>query len=203
MKLPYGYVLVGEEIIIHEERAGVVRSIFEYYDTLLYTHLFSEYYIVPCGSCSKVIEQTKAMRANTQLHDLECYGLIDCDYRSEREKTALKEKRVYTLSVSEVENLFIVEELLKVVNQLQGFTDNSRVEQAKKYIIEKRYKPEIEKQICAATIAEIKYQLSIIDISGTDDTAIQNRLSAFFDNFNYSETKQPFEITAMIAPAAI
>ena len=31
MKLPYGYVLVGEEIIIHEERAGVVRSIFEYY----------------------------------------------------------------------------------------------------------------------------------------------------------------------------
>ena len=30
MKLPYGYVLVGEEIAIHEERAGVVRSIFEY-----------------------------------------------------------------------------------------------------------------------------------------------------------------------------
>ena len=31
MKLPYGYVLVGKEIVIHEERAGVVRSIFEYY----------------------------------------------------------------------------------------------------------------------------------------------------------------------------
>lgn len=31
MKLPYGYVLVGEEIAIHEERAGVVRNIFEYY----------------------------------------------------------------------------------------------------------------------------------------------------------------------------
>ena len=31
MKLPYGYVLVGEEITIHEERADVVRSIFEYY----------------------------------------------------------------------------------------------------------------------------------------------------------------------------
>ncbi len=139
------------------------------------------------------------MRANAQLHDLECYGLIDCDYRSEREKTALKGKGVYTLSVSEVENLFIVEELLKVVNQLQGFTDNSRVDQAKKYIIEKRYKPEIEKQICAATIAEIKYQLSIIDISGTDDTAIQNRLSAFFDNFNYLEMKQPFEILFMTA----
>ena len=31
MKLPYGYVLNGEEIAIHEERADVVRSIFEYY----------------------------------------------------------------------------------------------------------------------------------------------------------------------------
>lgn len=31
MKLPYGYVLVGEEIVIQEERADAVRSIFEYY----------------------------------------------------------------------------------------------------------------------------------------------------------------------------
>ena len=31
MKLPYGYVLVGEEITVHEEKADVVRSIFEYY----------------------------------------------------------------------------------------------------------------------------------------------------------------------------
>ena len=31
MKLPYGYVLAGEEIIVHEGKADVVRSIFEYY----------------------------------------------------------------------------------------------------------------------------------------------------------------------------
>ena len=31
MKLPYGYVLDGEKIAIHEERADTVRSIFEYY----------------------------------------------------------------------------------------------------------------------------------------------------------------------------
>ena len=31
MKLPYGYVLVGEEIVMHEEKADIVRSIFEYY----------------------------------------------------------------------------------------------------------------------------------------------------------------------------
>ena len=31
MKLPYGYVLAGEEIVVHKEKADVVRSIFEYY----------------------------------------------------------------------------------------------------------------------------------------------------------------------------
>jgi hypothetical protein len=31
MKLPYGYVLDGEKIVIHEERAEAVRSIFECY----------------------------------------------------------------------------------------------------------------------------------------------------------------------------
>ena len=31
MKLPYGYVLIGEEIVIHEEKADVVRAIFECY----------------------------------------------------------------------------------------------------------------------------------------------------------------------------
>ena len=31
MKIPYGYVLVNEEIIVHEEKADAVRSIFEYY----------------------------------------------------------------------------------------------------------------------------------------------------------------------------
>ena len=31
MKLPYGYVLTGEEIVVHEDKADVVRSIFEYY----------------------------------------------------------------------------------------------------------------------------------------------------------------------------
>lgn len=31
MKLPYGYVLIDDEIVIHEERADIVRSIFKYY----------------------------------------------------------------------------------------------------------------------------------------------------------------------------
>ena len=31
MKLPYGYILNDEEIVIHQEQAGIVRDIFERY----------------------------------------------------------------------------------------------------------------------------------------------------------------------------
>lgn len=31
MKLPYGYVLDDEEIVVHEEKADIIRNIFEYY----------------------------------------------------------------------------------------------------------------------------------------------------------------------------
>ena len=31
MTLPYGYVLFDDEIIVHEEKADIVRRIFEYY----------------------------------------------------------------------------------------------------------------------------------------------------------------------------
>lgn len=31
MKLPYGYVLDNEEIVVHEEKADAVRTVFEYY----------------------------------------------------------------------------------------------------------------------------------------------------------------------------
>lgn len=31
MKLPYGYVLINEKIVVHEEKADAVRNIFDYY----------------------------------------------------------------------------------------------------------------------------------------------------------------------------
>lgn len=46
MKLPYGYVLDGKKIVIHEEKTKVVRSIFEYY--------------LAGASLGKVVEMLKA-----------------------------------------------------------------------------------------------------------------------------------------------
>lgn len=159
------------------------------YDTKLYSEIYKDYYIVPCGSCSRVIAQTKAMKASPQLHHLKCYGIIDRDYRSDYEIEKLREDGVYTLNVAEVENLFLVEELLDVVNSIMGFEDGSRIDTVKQHIIDDRFKPQINHQICDAIIYELKYRLSIANITGKKDEEVKQSLADTYNGIIFEDIK--------------
>jgi len=159
------------------------------YDTKLYSELYKKYYVVPCGSCSSVITQTKAMKANPQLHHLNCFGLIDRDFRSDYEMDRLRENDIYTIKVAEVENLFLVEKLLIVVNSIMGFADVSRIDAVKNFIVQDRFKPQLNHQICAAIIAELKYRLSTADITGKNEENVKQSLTDLYDAINFAEIK--------------
>lgn len=47
------------------------------YDTKLYSKIYSNYYVVACGSCENVKIKTKAMSNTKDLHHLNCWGLIE------------------------------------------------------------------------------------------------------------------------------
>lgn len=159
------------------------------YDTKLYSELYKEYYVVPCGSCSRVIAQTKAMKANPQLHHLNCYGLIDRDFRSDYEMDKLREGGIYTIKVAEVENLFLVEELLSIVNSIMGFADTSRIDTVKKYIIRDRFAPQVNHQICDAVISELKYRLSTADIVGKNEEEVKQSLTDVYNGIVFEDVK--------------
>lgn len=158
------------------------------YDTKLYSEIYKEYYIVACGSCSSVINQTKSMGANGQLHHLKCYGIIDRDYRSDYEIDAYKKDNIFTLEVAEVENLFLTEELLQVVNDIMGFSNSSNVENVKKYIRD-RFCKEIEKQICEAIASELKFKLTTATISRENEEKVKETLEKFFREISYDNLK--------------
>lgn len=120
------------DIMGNRKKVLFVEGTADSYDTKLYSEIYKDYYVVPCGGCSTVITLTKAMRNTPQLHELECYGIIDRDYRSEHEINALKGHNIYTINVAEVENLFLVEELLSVVNSILYPSDNHRIDKVKK-----------------------------------------------------------------------
>jgi dUTPase len=74
--------------------------------------VYPDYHIIPRGSGHKVIEATKALRGNQNIHHLNVCGLIDSDYKEEEERQSLLQHGIFTISVAEIENLFCVEPVL-------------------------------------------------------------------------------------------
>lgn len=162
------------------------------YDTKLYSEIYKDYYVVSCGSCIAVINRTKAMKNTPLLHHLECYGIIDRDYRTENEINALEEHNVFTLDVAEVENLFLIEEVLKVIKEILFPGDDVKVNKIKEAISE-RFKNQKNGQICEALVSELKYQLNIIDISSTKEDEVKQKLKTAYENISYDEIKENIE----------
>lgn len=162
-------------------------------DYQLYLQLYPNYLIVPSGSCSQVILKTKAYRSSEMLHDCKVYGLIDRDYRSDVEITALKCHGIYTLEVAEVENLFLVEEVIKTVAKKFGENENESFEKVKDFVVNTKYSNMINRQICQSVVAEIKYRLSCIEISKSNEDDSKTSLQTGLNSIDYDAIKQEKE----------
>lgn len=164
------------------------------YDTQLYTVLYPDYYVIACGSCTQVIARTKAFRNNPTLHHCEVYGLIDRDYRSDYEINKHKEDAIYTLDVAEVENLFLVEELIRLLAAHLGRNPDEIFTSIKDYVVRDRFTNQIDKQICQSVVAHLKYQLSSIELSKKSDDEAKTSLNAALHAIDYEKTKSEQEI---------
>ena len=164
------------------------------YDTQLYTVLYPDYYVIACGSCTQVINHTKSFRKNLALHHCAVYGLIDADYRSTHEIEKYKENHIYTLKVAEVENLFLVEEIIRLLAEHLGKDPDQVFADVENYIIRTRFANQIEKQICQSVVAHLKYKLTSIDLSKESDDKAKASLNTALQAINYENTKCTQEI---------
>ena len=136
-------------------------------DDKLYSLLFPERFVVPCGSCASVLERTKAFRALKSWHMLDAVGLIDRDFRSEVELNSYARHGIYALNVAEVENLFIVPEVMDVVSSHLGFdVSGKRAEALSKVMFVLRKDASI--QVNAAIVSEVKHALTMANIDKDD-----------------------------------
>ena len=163
------------------------------YDSELYTMLYPNYLVISCGSCSQVIARTKAFRATPSLHEFEVYGLIDRDYRSDNEIGTYKRDNIYTLQIAEVENLFIVEELVRFMARHLGKNADEVFSAVSDFVINMKYANMINCQICQSVVAEIKYQLSCIDISSKNVADAKTTLNEALSAISYDSIKKEQE----------
>lgn len=162
------------------------------YDTKLYSEIYKDYYVIPCGGCTAVINRTKAMKNTPLLHHLECRGIIDRDYKTQEEIKALKKHNVYTLAVAEVENLFLVEEVLEIVKEILYPKNEGKVNKVKTAVLE-HYRRQLNGQICEALVSELKYQLNIIDINSKKEEEVKDKFDEAYKSINYDEIKEDIE----------
>ena len=163
------------------------------FDTQLYSELYPEYYVVPCGSCTQVIARTKAFRGNPSLHENEVYGIIDRDFRSDYEIEQYKGNGIYTIGVAEVENMFIVEELIRLIAGHMALSPDDVFNNVKNYVVNDRFANQIEGQICESVVAQIKFKLSSAEISKKNEADAKATLDAVLNSIDFDSIKQTEE----------
>ncbi len=81
-------------------------------DVRLYSLVFSDHTVRPLGSCNKVIESVRSFSDLKSYHHLDCHGIVDRDRRTDEEVEYLRGKNVFVPDVAEVENLFLLKDVI-------------------------------------------------------------------------------------------
>lgn len=165
------------------------------YDTSLYRAVLSDYLVVPSGSCSQVIQLVKALKASEQLHHLDVFGIIDRDRRVDLEITSLQANGIYTLEVAEVENLFCVPEIIKVVSTRLARDPDADCQSSAEFVLNK-INSELDNQVSLRVASEIKFRLNCFDEKSKGKDALHDALSSLYESINvdglYNESEALF-----------
>ena len=159
------------------------------YGSLDYTILqaaYSDFFIYPRGSCTKVIEATKAFRSNPSFHKFNAQGIVDRDFRSNEEISSLKECGIHALRVAEIENLLCVPEVIKIVASHLGLPPKEILDAVQKFILS-NLNSELENQISLHATLGLKYRLSLFEKKGTGKDALKQALSNLVGEINVDD----------------
>ena len=152
------------EIIGTRQKVLFVEGTKNSYDYYLYQEIYKDegYHVIPCGGCQEVIRLVKAKRGYEKLKAINVYGIIDRDFRTEHEMSALQNDGIYCLDVAEVENLFVVPELLDVMET--ALACNPGAAQNAKAFIDKLFIQNKDNQVALALAQEMQHQLSLFEL---------------------------------------
>lgn len=101
-------------------------------DRKLYSRIFPEYNILAFEGCSNVIQTAKAFNRMHDFHYKEIKAIVDRDRRSEGEITSLQSDNIFVPDVAEIENLFLLPEVIRVVADKQDIPNIDEIIDATK-----------------------------------------------------------------------
>lgn len=144
-------------------------------DNTIYQLVYEDFHIIPRAGCDKVIESTKALRANETIHHLNSFGLIDSDYKEEEEKKALLNHGIYTIPVAEIESLFCIEPVLRIIAEHLELDPNQKVDEVIDYLCN-ALSNEFDVQVSSKTAKIVEYKLGAYSKEGNNLEGVEKGL---------------------------
>lgn len=164
------------------------------YDYQLYTHIYDNHYVVPCHNCYKVIELTKAFNDEKVkgLHKISVQGIIDRDYLSETEIQAYKDKGIFTLEVAEVENLYLLSDIQRIVAEHMALDVENVLTSVKAFLF-REFEKEKDLQITSICEREIQYKLSRFQKNGYGIEALKSQYESYVKSIDIDKMYKSVE----------
>ena len=104
-------------------------------DAKLYPLVFPAHTVRPLGSCNKVIEATRSFCDMRQIHHLDSYVIVDRDRRTPQEVEYLRRKNIMVPEVAEVENIFLLEDVVRIMARRRGRNPDRVVGKVKRSVL--------------------------------------------------------------------
>lgn len=186
------------EILGNRQKVLLVEGKDTSIDIKLYSKLYPEFNIIPVESCNAVIQGVKSYNKLNEFHYIELKGIIDRDRRNEKQISEYKKENIFVPEVAEIENLFLLPEVIKIVCYKQSKQNdcieiNKKVESKVFEFLNTEKNNQallFTKQECENTIIEtINVKSSTIDeykniICKVKDIKVENIFNRYCDNIN-------------------
>lgn len=145
-------------------------------DSRLYPLIFPEYTIKPLGSCNKVIESVRSFNDLQAFHHLDSWGIVDRDRRDDNEVKYLRDKKVLVPNVAEVENILMLEGVIRAVARHRHRNENDVFFSVKKAVLS-MFASELKQQALQHVRHRVKHYVAVrIDMRFRNIGALENHM---------------------------
>ena len=153
-------------------------------DSRLYPLIFPEYTVKPLGSCNKVIETVRSFGDLQSFHQLESRGIVDRDRRSDQEVEYLRKKNILVPEVAEVENILMLEGVIRAVALYKHRNPDIVFPKVKKRVIN-MFTKELKQQALMHVRHRVKREVEMrIDMKFNSINALENHMVELVSEIN-------------------
>ncbi len=145
-------------------------------DSRLYPLIFPDYTVKPLGSCNKVIESVRSFNDLQAFHHLDSWGIVDRDRRDDKEVEYLRKKKVLVPNVAEVENILMLEGVIRTIARHRHRNENDVFFSVKKSVMA-MFSAELKQQALQHVRHRVKHFVEVrIDMRFRNISALEDHM---------------------------